>query len=96
MSGQVIPLKSHSHTDTVRTQRKSVRIKDQLVRDLDAPAKGNKIVYDDKISGFGVRVTAAGRKSFILNYYFKGRPLCQDSCPPLYFSSISQVGGIGR
>lgn len=23
-------------------------------------------------------------------------PLCQDSCPPLYFSSISQVGGIGR
>ncbi len=73
MSGQVIPLKSHSHTDTVRTQRKSVRIKDQLVRDLEAPATGNKIAYDDKISGFGVRVTAAGRKSFILNYYFKGR-----------------------
>ena len=24
------------------------------------------------------------------------RPLCQGSCPPLYFSSISQVGGIGR
>lgn len=23
-------------------------------------------------------------------------PLCQRSCPPLYFSSISQVGGIGR
>jgi len=23
-------------------------------------------------------------------------PLCQGSCPPLYFSSISQVGGIGR
>lgn len=22
-------------------------------------------------------------------------PLCQGSCPPLYFSSISQVGGIG-
>lgn len=73
MSGQVIPLNTASHTDTVRTQRKSVRIKDQLVRELDAPAKGNKIVYDDKISGFGVRVTAAGRRSFILNYYFKGR-----------------------
>ena len=25
-----------------------------------------------------------------------GRPLCQGSCPLLYFSSISQVGGIGR
>ena len=24
------------------------------------------------------------------------RSLCQRSCPPLYFSSISQVGGIGR
>ena len=23
-------------------------------------------------------------------------PLCQRSCPPLYFSSIFQVGGIGR
>ena len=23
-------------------------------------------------------------------------PLCQRSCPPLYFSSISQVGGIGQ
>jgi transposase len=23
-------------------------------------------------------------------------PLCQRSCPPLFFSSISQVGGIGR
>ena len=22
-------------------------------------------------------------------------PLCQGSCPPLYFSSIFQVGGIG-
>jgi len=23
-------------------------------------------------------------------------PPCQRSCPPLYFSSISQVGGIGQ
>ena len=27
---------------------------------------------------------------------FHGAPLCQGSCPLLYFSSISQVGGIGR
>ena len=25
-----------------------------------------------------------------------GIPLCQGSCPPFYFSFISQVGGIGR
>ena len=27
---------------------------------------------------------------------FIGNPPCQGSCPLLYFSSISQVGGIGR
>jgi integrase len=29
---------------------------------------GNRIVYDDVVSGFGIRVTAAGARSFILNY----------------------------
>jgi integrase len=43
------------------------------VKGLDAPAKGNRVTYDDKISGFGVRVTSAGKKAFVLNYYFKGR-----------------------
>ena len=73
MSGQVIPLDTLSRTDTARTRRDPVRIKDQLVRDLIAPVKGNRISYDDKISGFGVRITATGKKSFVLNYYFKGR-----------------------
>ena len=34
-----------------------------------APATGNKIYYDTEVKGFGLRVTAAGAKSFILNYY---------------------------
>jgi integrase len=41
--------------------------------DLPAPAKGNKVYYDDQITGLGVRVTAAGARSFILNYWIKGR-----------------------
>lgn len=73
MNGQVIPFNTQIRTDTVRTQSKPVRIKDQLVRELEAPAKGNRIVYDDKLSGFGVRITSAGKRAFVLNYYFKGR-----------------------
>lgn len=60
-------------TDTARTQIDSTRINDKLVRGLVAPEKGNRITYDGHLSGFGVRITAAGRKSFILNYRFKGR-----------------------
>ena len=44
------------------------RITDKLVKGLVQPAKGNAIIYDDKMSGFGIRVTAKGAKSFILNY----------------------------
>lgn len=73
MSGQVIPLDTRSRPDTSRTQRKPVRIKDQLVRELEPPATGNRVVYDDKITGFGVRITSAGRRAFVLNYFFKGR-----------------------
>ncbi len=44
------------------------RITDKLVRGLAPPEAGNRIIYDDKVSGFGIRSTAAGAKSFILNY----------------------------
>ncbi len=43
------------------------RITDKLVRGLAPPEAGNRIIYDDKVSGFGIRSTAAGAKSFILN-----------------------------
>lgn len=35
---------------------------------LAAPKSGNRIYYDSEVLGFGCRVTAAGARSFILNY----------------------------
>lgn len=49
------------------------KLTDTIVKTLPAPAKGNKITYDSEVKGFGVRVTAAGARSFILNYRIKGR-----------------------
>lgn len=49
---------------------------DKLVRGLAIPEKGNRITYDGgpkAVRGFGARVTAAGAKSFILNYVTAGR-----------------------
>jgi integrase len=51
------------------------RLSDALVRSLAAPEKGHKKTYDagpDRIRGFGVRVTASGARSFILNYTVAG------------------------
>jgi integrase len=47
------------------------RLTDALVRSLPAPERGAKKYYDagpDRMRGFGVRVTASGARSFILNY----------------------------
>ena len=44
------------------------RLDEKAVRSLEAPASGNRITYDTDVKGFGARVTAAGAKSFILNY----------------------------
>jgi len=44
-----------------------------LVRGLEPPARGNRIVYDSQIPGFGVRVTSAGAIAFVLNYTIHGR-----------------------
>jgi hypothetical protein len=56
----------------------------KLIDGIDSPQRGNRIIYDGEISGFGVRVTIAGVKSFVLNYRIRGRerryPIgrCQD------------------
>jgi integrase len=41
---------------------------DALAKRLAAPAKGKAIYVDDEVVGFGLRVTAAGARSFILRY----------------------------
>lgn len=58
-------------TDTKTTM--PTRITDRLVKDLPSPPKGNKISYDSEIRGFGIRVTAKGAKSFIINYTINSR-----------------------
>lgn len=68
-----MPLEYGSFTDTTRTQRGSIRLTDRSVKGLVAPERGNKVYYDDRIKGLGLRVTAAGKRAFVLNYRIKGR-----------------------
>src|ERR1700676_1305782 len=59
-----------------KTAKSTDKFDDKVVRQLPSPATGNRIAYDhgkDAVRGFGVRVTAAGAKSFILNYTIAGR-----------------------
>jgi integrase len=46
----------------------ALRLTDRTVKGLPAPAKGNRVYYDDIVKGFGCRVTAASARSFVLNY----------------------------
>ena len=52
-----------------------VTITEQFVKSLkkSPPATGYVIHSDDKIKGFGVRITSNGIVSFILNYTVHGR-----------------------
>lgn len=51
------------------------RITDKLVREMPTPSKekGQKIIRDDLVTGFGVRKTATGNTAFVLHYSFQGR-----------------------
>lgn len=44
------------------------KLTDTIVKAQPAPTTGNRITYDEVVKGFGVRITAAGARSFILNY----------------------------
>ena len=35
---------------------------------LPAPERGNRVTYDRAVPGFGLRVTAAGARAFVLRY----------------------------
>jgi integrase len=45
---------------------------DVIIKQLPLPAKGSKVHYDAVTKGFGISVTAAGARSFVLNYRVKG------------------------
>ncbi len=49
------------------------RLTDKVVRTMAPPATGNRIAYDEEVKGFGVRITSAGARAFILNYRAVGR-----------------------
>jgi integrase len=46
----------------------AVRLTDRLIAKLAPPAAGSVIVWDSEVRGLGLRTTAAGVKSFVLNY----------------------------
>jgi integrase len=51
----------------------NTHITKNAVEELEPPASGYYIAFDDKLAGFGVRVTAAGVKSFVYDYRVGGR-----------------------
>jgi len=44
------------------------KINETFAKKATAPAKGNTIYRDEELKGFALRVTAAGSRSFVLNY----------------------------
>lgn len=73
MASHATTADTHENTDTARTQIARVRISDRFVKNAPVPERGNRITYDDALRGFGLRITAKGMRSFVLNYRVKGR-----------------------
>jgi integrase len=47
---------------------RQMRLTDISIRALKAPSEGTAIFYDDSLSGFGVRISEGGTRSFILTH----------------------------
>jgi integrase len=52
-----------------------MKLDDASIKRLSAPAKGYRVIYDTALPAFGVRVTANGARSFILDYRVRGSGL---------------------
>lgn len=50
-----------------------MRLTEANIKKLQPPERGNCITYDDEIPGFGLRVTAANARAFVLGYSINGR-----------------------
>ena len=56
------------------------RLSEEIIRQLQPPTKGNRVTYFAGATiqgakaprGFGIRITAAGARAFILNYQLRG------------------------
>lgn len=46
----------------------TTKLTDQISKRLPVPAQGYRIAWDTQVAGFGLRITAAGARAFILNY----------------------------
>jgi integrase len=51
----------------------AIELNHKFVKDAPAPESGNQITYDKEVKGFGLRITSAGAKAFVLNYRAAGR-----------------------
>jgi len=49
------------------------KLSETIAKNLPAPTKPYQITYDTELPGFGLRVTRANARSFILNYTIAGR-----------------------
>jgi integrase len=54
-------------------RRATEHLTDRTIRGLPCPAQGAVITYDADVAGFGIRITANGVRSFVLNYVANGR-----------------------
>jgi len=46
-----------------------VKINETFAKKIEPPTAAQKIHYDEDQVGFGLRITKAGSKAFILNYH---------------------------
>ena len=68
-SGILFPMKTR--TSTKRTAKVRLTLTKRSVETL-SPSAGPWIAWDDKLTGFGVRVQPSGTKSFLINYRANG------------------------
>lgn len=55
------------------TNRQRVRLTELEIRRMKPPTADNVVRYDNEVPGFGLRITAAEARSFVLNYRCDGR-----------------------
>lgn len=49
-----------------------MRLSEKAIKRLSVPERGNKIHYDEEVPGFGLRLTKAGARAFVVNYRVDG------------------------